>query len=191
MHTASSLTICLAAPPPPPPCHACSLPCTPTAMQAPIMHAPLPHMPPATHIPCHACPPAMHAPLPHMPPNHTHTPPPPASHTPCHAHPCVDRILDIRFWKYYLAPTSLRALKRRQLKERNYADIRYDQPFDKLKNVTKNSCPVSLRRRDASVSSRHVVSAGPLGCGHLIWPQVHLVSHSTDLDLPPRFKNQF
>ena len=82
-------------------------------------HPPPPCMPPL----CHACPPAMHAPC-HTPPHHTHTPAmhAPAMHAPCHAcHPAmhapftthappVDRILDTRFWKYYLAPTSLRAV---------------------------------------------------------------------------------
>ena len=67
------------------PCHACPLPCMPSAM----------------HAPCHAFPPATHA--------------PPAMHVPCHAPPMhaspVDRILDTHFWKYYLAPTSLRAVK--------------------------------------------------------------------------------
>ena len=52
----------------------------------PVMHAP---------SPCHACPPP-------------HTPPP--MHAPSHACPPVDRILDTRFWKYNLAPTSLRAV---------------------------------------------------------------------------------
>ena len=93
--------------------HAC-----PPAMHP--THAPLPHMPP-----CHTCPPATHAPLPHMPPPHHAyplpcTPPsctPPTMHAPlqckppCHAWPPLDRILDSRFWKYYLAPTSLRPLK--------------------------------------------------------------------------------
>ena len=63
------------------------------------------HAPPAMHAyppctpPCHACPPATHA-----SPCHAY---PPAMHA-----PTVDRILDTRFWKYYLAPTSLRAVKR-------------------------------------------------------------------------------
>ena len=93
MRTACSLTECHASPPP---CHAC---------------------PPTCHAPHHACPPAMHTtPATHAPPHATC---PPAMHTPCHAcppatyappHP-VDRILDTPFWKYYLAPTSLRAVK--------------------------------------------------------------------------------
>ena len=116
------------------PCHACPLPCMPPAMHAPCHACPLPHMPPchafppAMHAPsCHACPlphmsPAMHAPwLPCMPPQLPHMPP--AMYTPYHAHhacppathapppPTVDRILGTRFWKYYLAPTSLRAVK--------------------------------------------------------------------------------
>ena len=79
----------------PPPCMP-PLPCIP----------PLPCMPP-----CHPCPPAMHAPLPCTPttthdPCHTH-PPPCIPHYAC---PPVDRILDTRFWKYYLAPTSLQAV---------------------------------------------------------------------------------
>ena len=63
---------------------------------------------------CHACPPPctphFHAcpppcmPLPHMTP----TMHPPAMHV-----PHVDRILDTRFWKYYLAPTSLQAVIRK------------------------------------------------------------------------------
>ena len=109
-----------------PPCHACPLPCTPPAMHAPATHALLPCMPP-----CHACLPLPHMPpLPCMPPAmhtpcHAHPPLPcipPAMHAPCHACPChvhplpcmpppVDEILDTRFWKYYLAPTSLRAVK--------------------------------------------------------------------------------
>ena len=60
----------------------------------------------------HAPPPATHTPLPCMAPCHAH---PPATHAPLasnHARPPpVDRILDTRFWKYYLAPTSLRAVK--------------------------------------------------------------------------------
>ena len=59
--------------------------------------------------PCHACPPCHH-----MPPCHACPPP---CMPPCYAHPChacplplVDRILDTCFWKYYLAPTSLRAV---------------------------------------------------------------------------------
>ena len=55
-------------------CHACTPP---------------PHMPPAMHVPCHACPPCHTYPLPCMPP--PHMPPchacPPAMHTPCHACP--------------------------------------------------------------------------------------------------------
>ena len=81
---------------PPPPRHA-----------SPTMHVPLPHMPP-----CHTCPPATHAPLPHMPPT-THAPTmhaPLPRMTPATHAPPVDRILDARFWKYYLAPTSLRVV---------------------------------------------------------------------------------
>ena len=61
----------------------------------PATHAPLPHTPPFTHAPRHACPlprmpPTMHAPIPCMPPGHAHLL---AKHTPwpctppCHAHP--------------------------------------------------------------------------------------------------------
>ena len=58
----------------------------------------------------HACPPpraTMQAP----PGANTHTPGA-TTHAPLsnHAHPPVDRIVDTRFWKYYLAPTSLRAV---------------------------------------------------------------------------------
>ena len=71
------------------------------------MHAPPPchaHPPPwmypcHTHTPCHICPPAMHAP--------TATYAPPDMHAPPHP---VDRILDTRLLKYYLAATSLRAV---------------------------------------------------------------------------------
>ena len=90
------------------PCHACP-PCY--ACPSPCHASPLPHMPP-----CHACPPTIPAPLPCMPPA-MHTPhhicPPHHAHTPAtHAppHPPMDRILDTRFWKYYLAPTSLRVV---------------------------------------------------------------------------------
>ena len=125
MCTACSLTVSRSI------CHACS----------PTMHAPYMHTPYHAHHPCHACSPATHAPLPCMPPcdtcppamhspamhaplpctpptmhapakhapHHTHTPLP--CTPPCHACPPVDRILDTRFWKYYLAPTSLRAVK--------------------------------------------------------------------------------
>ena len=97
-------------------------------------HAPRqqPCMPPQSN---HACPPGatMHTPwsnhaqppeqpcmLPqattHAPPRSSHTHPPGSNHT-CppgattHAPP-VDRIVDTRFWKYYLAPTSLWAVTR-------------------------------------------------------------------------------
>ena len=127
MRTARSLTVCrgrsvcqggvcgMHAPPchaPPAthtPCHACPphmplLPCMPPTTHTP----PTTHMPP---LPCTPCP-ATHAPPPHNPPAHDphhHVPP----HAPCHAchPPPVDRILDTRFWKYYLVPTSLRAVK--------------------------------------------------------------------------------
>ena len=56
---------------------------------------------------CHARPPAMHAPHRAWPPFHACPlpcmPPPPGT-------PPVDRILDTRFWKYYLVLTSLRAV---------------------------------------------------------------------------------
>ena len=82
----------------------------PYAMHTPSTHAPC-HahppscMPPITHAPCHTHCPAMHAPC------HAHPPP-------CHASPPPVRILDTRFWKYYLAPTSLRAVKISE--ERNF-----------------------------------------------------------------------
>ena len=106
MRTARSLTISCSI------CHA----------RPPAMHTPLPHMPPAMHAPCHICPPATHTSAPcHACPPTTHAPPlcharPPATHGPHHAQPPathappVDRILDTRFLKYYLAPTSLRAV---------------------------------------------------------------------------------
>ena len=62
------------------------------------------HPPPHTSL-CHAHPPATHTPPPCTPPCHACLPP----HTMHATHP-VDRILDTRFWKYYLAPTSLRAV---------------------------------------------------------------------------------
>ena len=92
MRTAHSLTVSRSI------CHTCPLPCTPPTMHAPH-HAWPPAMraPPAMHTPYHTCPPTTHAPLPCM--------------SLCHACPLpVDRILDTRFWKYYLAPTSLRAV---------------------------------------------------------------------------------
>ena len=114
MCTTRSLTVCHACPPLPcmppnqacPTCHACPLPYTPPAMHAPQPSMPhLPCMPPpAMHAPHHTCPPAMHASLPHMPPCYT-------CPLPCMSPPPVDRILDICFWKYFLAPTSLRAVK--------------------------------------------------------------------------------
>ena len=99
-----------------------------------ICHARLP----ATHTHCHACPPATHAPLHACPPaahaSHRCTPPyhhahPPAMHT-----PPVDRILNTRFWKYYLAPTSLRAVRRPPLSKSTWKVISYSpgsQPADR------------------------------------------------------------
>ena len=84
------------------PCHACPPPCT----LPPAMHSPMLCMPPCQACPCHARPPCHAPPLPYMPPCHTH-PPPPWRTPPT---PPVDRILDTRFWKYYLAPTSLHAV---------------------------------------------------------------------------------
>ena len=107
-------------------CHAC-----PPATHAPLaMHTPLPCMPPlphvypATHAPCHAyprchvCPPPCTPPTTHTPchaclPHHTCPLPctPPSPRTPSATSPSpMDRILDTHFWKYYLAPTSLRAV---------------------------------------------------------------------------------
>ena len=121
MRTTRSLTIscsiCHAHPPAMhAPFHACHPPAT---------HAPLPCTSPChawcpchTH-PCHACPPATHAPPATYAPCHTHPPPcmpplpcmPPALYAPL---PCIPppvvRILYTRFWKYYLAPTLLRAV---------------------------------------------------------------------------------
>ena len=88
------------------PCHTCPPPC-----MSPVMHAPLPHMPPTMHTPCHACPP-----LPCTSPFHACHPChacPSLPHPPTTHAPPVDRILDTRFWKYYLAPTSLRAVKKK------------------------------------------------------------------------------
>ena len=71
------------------------LPCMPPHHARPPCHThPLPYMPPAMHAPHHVCPPWK---------CHACPPPCPHPHT-------VDRILDTRFWKYYLAPTSLRAV---------------------------------------------------------------------------------
>ena len=89
------------------------------------MHAPReqPCMPPRSK---HAHPPGasmhtppratMHAPWeqPCTPPGSNHSHPLEQPHTPPGATmhtPPVDRIVDTRFWKYYLAPTSLRAVK--------------------------------------------------------------------------------
>ena len=129
MRTARSLTVSRSifhAQPPSPPCHA-----TPVAMHASL----------ATHAPCHTCPchapptihaPTTHAPLSCMPPPLPCMPPcyacPLPCMSPCHACPLpympsamhaslpympppMDRILDTRFWRYYLALTSLRAVK--------------------------------------------------------------------------------
>ena len=69
-------------------CHTCS----------PATHAPLPCMPP-----CHTCPLPCMPPLPYMP-SLPHMPPLPWTL------PTVDRVLDTHFWKYYLAPISLRVV---------------------------------------------------------------------------------
>ena len=83
----------------PPAAIAIFLPHLPPATHTPAMHIPLPCTPPATHAPpCHAHPPAMHIPLPCMLPLPSMIP------------PSVDRILDTRPWKYYLAATSLWAV---------------------------------------------------------------------------------
>ena len=91
--------------------------CPSSHAHPPAMHTPQP----CTH-PSHACPPTTHAPLAMHTPWHAHLPAthaPPAIHTPLAMHapghapsqsctppppPAVDRILDTRFWKYYLAP---------------------------------------------------------------------------------------
>ena len=87
---------------PPPPCntlpHMPPLPCMP-----PAMHASPPCMPPTMHAPLATCtPPAMYTPTMHGPP---------ATHAPLPCMPDMDRILNTCFWKYYLAPTSLQAVK--------------------------------------------------------------------------------
>ena len=96
MRTAHSLTVSRRILRRPPAMHAPLQPCMPTPPTT--MHASQqPHMPPSNH----AHPPAtMSTPQqPSMPPATMHAPLPP-----------VDRIVDTRFWKYYLAPTSLRAV---------------------------------------------------------------------------------
>ena len=80
-------------------CHACP-PCHAHPHHAcPLPCTPPPHVLPAMHAPHYACPPTKHAPLPCTPP--------------------VDRILDIRLWKYCLAATSLRAVKTKTFQYRN------------------------------------------------------------------------
>ena len=102
-------------------CHAHPSPCMPPITHAPqhahipAMHDPLPCMPPCHAWPPPPCmPPAMHAPLATHVPHHicplSLLCTPPAMHSPCHTYPPVDRILDIRLWKYYLAATLLRAV---------------------------------------------------------------------------------
>ena len=91
------------------------------APPSPHMHPLSPHMPPLHHAPPsnHACPPSpCMPPSPRMPPFTMHAPLhhacPPSPPMPPSNHACpppVDRILDTRFWKYYLAPTLLRAVK--------------------------------------------------------------------------------
>ena len=116
-------------------------PCTPPRATT---HAPpeQPCMPPweQPRMPAlsnHAHPPGAttHAPpeQPCMPPQSNHTSPPQSNHTPPRSnHACpprsnhtrppgatphapLDRIVDTRFWKYYLAPTSLRAVNMHHL----------------------------------------------------------------------------
>ena len=80
----------------------------------PAMHAPLPCTPPAMHTLCHTCPPIMHTPCYVHPlsctPPAMHAPSP-AMHAPLPHMPPLDKILDTRLWKYYLAETSLWAVK--------------------------------------------------------------------------------
>ena len=89
---------------PPTYCHACPLQCTPLHHAYPLPCTPPPPcMPPLPCMPpCHTCPPATHGPLPHATTMHA---PSPRSPTPW------TEFLT-RFWKYYLAQTSLRAVTR-------------------------------------------------------------------------------
>ena len=108
MCTAHSVTVCRS--------HSI---CLGGACMSPLTtHVPLPHMPPG-----HAHPPAMHA------PGHTC---PPAMHTPPHTTPSHRRL-----WKYNLAPTSLRAVKKREV---NYINVCYllqaNRVSTKLTNLT-------------------------------------------------------
>ena len=127
MHTARSLTVSRSI------CHARPPPCTPPAMHVPLplpctppaTHAALPCMPPAMHAPCHACPPAMYA-------------------------PPVDRILDTHFWKYYLAPTSLRAVKRLPACPRRGAATEH---------LLEHSAPVFLESRRGGPSVGQILAA--------------------------------
>ena len=103
-------------------CHFSCHTCHPCHVCPPATHAPLPctapHPPPCTpparHPPPHMPRHAMHAPLLCMPPSMHTVPPhmPPATHPlpPCMPPPPVNRILDTRLWKHYLAATSLGAV---------------------------------------------------------------------------------
>ena len=124
--------------------HAPLLPCMPPLPRTPLLrHAhPLHHAHPpftmhATPSP-HTPPFAMHAPLHHacMPPftmhspGHAHPPPPQEQpHTPPWSNdacpPPRGQNVDTRFWKYYLAPTSLRAVMIKVLITVLYSMVRY------------------------------------------------------------------
>ena len=57
---------------------------------------------------------------------------------------------------------------------------------------TPSTAPCSANRRQGTVAMNcSLISTGPLARGHLIWPLGHLVWHSTGLNLPPKFKDQF
>ena len=103
-------------------CYAHPPPCMPPARYAPRHTCPSCHVhPQPCMLPYHTCnpthplpcmPPATHAPLPCTTPCLAHPPPPcmPPHYAcpPCHAHPChacppVDRTIDTRYLKHYLA----------------------------------------------------------------------------------------
>ena len=91
---------------------------------------------------CHARPP------PCMPPCHAHTPP---CMPHCHARPPpVDRILDTHFWKYYLTPTSLRAVKMLPAGPRRGAATGH---------LLEHSAPVFLESRRGGPSVGQILAA--------------------------------
>ena len=103
----------------PPSNHTCLPREQPYSLPGATTHTPReqPHMPPLEqpHTPLgsdHTCPPGATM---HAPPEQPRMPPPPRSNHACppsnHArHPPRGQNVDTRFWKYYLAPTSLRAV---------------------------------------------------------------------------------